>query len=101
MRTALLKPDTHLRIRYPVPSDGWIEYTVEADGAPVTTWVLDEDGLKEFNNGKKDVFSYYGGFPKRYKHHQELKLPFRGWWYLIIENNDRYEPAAIHYEVSG
>jgi len=101
MQTALLKPDTHLRIRYPVPRDGWIKYNVEADGVPVTTWVLDEEGLKEFNSGKKDVFSYYGGFVNRYKHHQELKLPFRGWWYLIIENRSQRDPAAVHYEVSG
>jgi hypothetical protein len=101
MQTALLKPDTHLRIRYPVPRKGWIEYTVEADGVPVTTWVLDEKGLKEFNSGKEDVSSYYGGFAQRYKHHQELKLPFSGWWYLIIENNSHDDPAAVHYEVSG
>lgn len=101
MRTALLQPDTHLRIRYPVPRDGWVEYTVEADGVPVTTWVLDEEGLKEFNNGRKDIFSYYGGFANRYKHHQELRLPFRGWWYLIIENTSHDDPAAVHYDVSG
>jgi hypothetical protein len=100
MQTALLKPDTHLKIRYPVPRDGRIEYTVEADGAPVTTWVLDEQGVKEFNKGKEIIESYYGGFPKRGYHHQELRLPFRGWWYLIIENPSRSDSSAVHYEVS-
>jgi len=101
MQTALLKPDTHLRVRYPVPRNGWVEYTVEADGVPVTTWILDDDGLREFNSGRKDITSYYGGFTHRYKHHQEIRLPFRGWWYLIIENDSRSEPAAVSYEVSG
>jgi len=99
-RTVLLKRDSHLKIRYPVPRDGLIEYTVEADGAPVDTYVLDEKGLKEFNRGD-DITSYYGGFTRRYSHHQEIRLPFRGWWYLLIVNPSRTEPVAVHYDVSG
>jgi hypothetical protein len=100
MPTALLKPNTHLRVRYPVPRSGVIEYDVEAE-PPVDTFVLDEDGLKEFNRGDEYIFSYYGGFTNRRKHHQEIRLPFRGWWYLIIKNSNKRESAAVHYEVSG
>lgn len=102
MRNALLQPDTHLKIRYPIPRDRWIKYTVEADGAPVTTWVLDEEGLKEFNSGAEHIDSYYGGFPSRRFHQQEIRLPFRqGYWYLIIENEDSKRPSAVTYDVSG
>lgn len=101
MPTTLLRPDTHLRIRYPVPHRGLIEYNVEAD-QPVDTFVLDRNGLMEFLDGKDDyIYSYYGGFTNRYKHHQEIKLPFRGWWYLIIRNPNKKESVAVHYEVSG
>ena len=98
MQTVLLEPDTHLRIRYSVPRNGLIEFTVEAGGAPVDTYILDEEGLKEFNKGG-DV-SYYGGFTNRYEHHQELRLPFRGSWYLLIVNRNS-QPVAVHYDVSG
>lgn len=101
MPVATIKPNTHLRIKYPVPRDGWIEYTVEAD-RPVTTFILDDEGLDEYYNKKSgDIYSYYGGFPYRRLHHQELKLPFRGSWYLLIINEDKREPIAVHYEVSA
>lgn len=100
MPTVLLEPDTHLKIRYPVPRNGLVEYTVEADGYPVTTYVVDEQGLKEFNRGE-DIGSYYGGFTKRYKHHQELRLPFRGKWYLLVVNPSHRDSVAVHYDVSG
>ena len=99
MPTALLKPNSYLRVRYPVPRRGLIEYTVEAS-RPVDTFVLDEEGLKEFLGKGKDIYSYHGGFANRYEHHQELRLPFRGWWYLVINNQNR-ESVAVHYEVSG
>jgi len=101
MSTALLKPDSHLRIRYPVPHRGLIEYHVEAD-RPVDTFILDRKGLMEFLDGKTDyIYSYYGGFTNRYEHHQKIKLPFHDWWYLIIRNPNKKEPVAVHYEVSG
>lgn len=99
MATALLKPKSYLKVRYSVPRRGLVEYKVEADH-PVTTFVLDEEGLSEFLGRSGDVYSYYGGFPNRYEHRQELRLPFRGWWYLVIDNRHR-EPVAVHYEVSG
>ncbi len=99
VQTVLLNPDTHLRIRYPVPRNGLIEYTVEADGATVDTYVLDKEGLEEFNKGG-EISSCYGGFTHRYEHYQELRLPFRGWWYLLIVNRST-QPVAVHYDVSG
>jgi len=99
MPTALLKPNSHLRVRYWVPRGGLIEYSVEAS-RPVDTFILDEQGLKEFSKRGSDVYSYYGGFPNRYEHSQELRLPFRGVWYLVI-NNPHRESVAVHYDVSG
>jgi hypothetical protein len=101
MPTALIRPRSHLRVKYPVPRTGRIEYEVEADN-PVTTYVLDEEGLKEFQNGRTEyIESYYGGFPYRRVHYQSLKLPFRsGNWYLVIKN-DQDKAVAVHYEVSS
>jgi len=99
MPMALIKPRGYLRVRYSVPRRGLIEYYVQAD-KPVNTYILDEQGLSEFLGKGEDVYSYYGGFHNRREHRQELRLPFRGWWYLVIDNENR-EPVAVHYEVSG
>jgi hypothetical protein len=100
MPLAAIKPGKFLQVRYSVPRNRWIEYSVEAD-RPVSTFILDEAGLQEFMKKGGDVYSYYGGFHRRRSHHQELRLPFKGDWYLVIENEDDKEPAAVHYEVSG
>jgi hypothetical protein len=101
MPIATIKPGQDLKIRFPVPKSRVIEYEVEAD-RPVSTWVLDEEGLHQFSSKHSDdVTSYYGGFHRRYRHQQELRLPFSGWWYLVIDNLDDKNPVAVHYEVSG
>jgi hypothetical protein len=101
MPTVTIKPGKDLRVRFQVPRSRVIEYAVEAEH-PVTTWVLDEEGLQQFSTRSLDeVTSYYGGFHKRYTHHQELRLPFTGWWYLVIENLDGHQSTAVHYEVFG
>ncbi|SRR5713226_48127 len=102
MATAIVRAHGYLKVRYNVPKNGSIEYEVEAN-RPVTTFVVDEEGLKEFNSKGSDVYSYYGGFASRYEHHQELRLPLKvrmqGYWYLIIDNPQN-ESVAVHYEVS-
>jgi hypothetical protein len=102
MPTVTIKPGEHLSIRYPVPRGRLIEYEVEAE-RPVTTYILDEEGLHQYlgESDAETVTSYYGGFHRRHNHRQELRLPFTGWWYLVIQNLDRKEPVAVHYEVSG
>jgi hypothetical protein len=69
---------------------------VEAQ-APVNTYVLDEEGLREFYSGSRE-FSSWGGFTTRREHHQEIRLPFRGSWYLIVLNPSD-SPVAVSYEV--
>ena len=101
MPTQMIKPNGYLKVRYKVPRRGLIEYTVEAD-RPVDTFVLDQEGLLEFEDRAESVYSYYGGFARRREHHQELRLPpnvrAEGFWYLVI-NNRNNESAAVHYEV--
>jgi hypothetical protein len=93
-----IKPNKHLRLRYRVPRKHRIEYRVEAS-LPVTTFVLDEDGLEEYNKKGSDVYSYYGGFSHRKHHAEKVDIPFDGFWYLIIQNDSDTVPVAITYEV--
>ncbi len=100
MPTVTVQPDHHLQLRYRVPRSGVVEYHVEAE-RPVTTFVVDEEGLREFMDEGGEVGSYYGGFARRYRHDEEVRFPFRrGWWYLVIVNNES-TPVAVHYEVSA
>ena len=98
MPTLTLKPDTHVKLRYPMPERGVIRFFVEAD-IPVTTYVFDEQELREFYKSKNE-FDSHGGFAYRRRHQQRLKLDFSGWWYLVIMNDSNTEPAAVYYEVS-
>lgn len=98
MPTTLLEPNTHLKIKYRVPRSRVIKYYVEAE-RPVNTHVLDEEGLKYYYDARD--FSSYGGLNRRREHVQELRLPFLGWWFLIIENPSSKESIAVHYDVSG
>jgi hypothetical protein len=85
-------------VRYIVPSTGIIEYHVEAEH-PVTTFVLDDEGLEEFTRAVR-IRSYYGGFTNRRRHDEEVHFPFRsGYWYLVIVN-ERHQPTAVYYQVS-
>jgi hypothetical protein len=52
---------------------------------PVTTFVVDRDGLEQLRQSASSVDSY-GGFWRRGRHHQSLRLPYSGEWYLVIEN---------------
>ncbi|HUG80578.1 MAG TPA: hypothetical protein VML01_02865 [Bryobacterales bacterium] len=88
--------DHNLRIQFPPPRRGSVEYSVEAD-VPVSTYVLDKQTLNEFDEGKSQ-FEAYGGFSRRKRHHQTVDLPGRRNWYLLIVN-DNDEDAAVHYEV--
>jgi hypothetical protein len=96
-----IKPNSHLKLRYPVPKRHRIDYEVEAN-RPVTTFVLDEEGLQEYNKrGGGDVYSYYGGFPHRRVHRERVELPrdLEGNWYLVIQNDSEKETVAVRYEV--
>ena len=87
----------HTRMRFRVPSNGWIQYRVESQEHPVTTYLFDKPGLDEFYGGQGDIYSH-GGFSRRKRHEQEIRLLFAGHWYLVILNP---EPTPVHvfYEV--
>lgn len=88
--------DHNLRIQFPPPRRGSVEYSVEAD-IPVSTYVLDTNTLSDFDKGNADIESF-GGFSRRRKHRQTVNLPGNHNWYLLIVN-DNDEDAAVHYEV--
>jgi hypothetical protein len=100
MPLAVIKANSHLTPRYSGPRKRRIEYEVEASH-PVTTFVLDEEGLQEYNRRGSDVYSYYGGFSHRRVHREKVDLPsdFDGPWFLIIQNDNAKEPVAVRYEV--
>jgi hypothetical protein len=100
MPVAVIKPNSHLKVKYSVPKKRRIEYEVEAS-VPVTTFVLDEEGLQEYNKKGSDVYSYYGGFPHRRVHKEKVDLPsdFDSSWYLVIQNDSTKDPVAVRYDV--
>ena len=96
-----IKPNSHLELKYrKVPRNRRIEFDIEAS-APVTTFVVDDDGLREYKTKGSDVYSYYGGFPHRRVHRDRVDFPrdFDGPWYLIIQNDSRTESVSVGYEV--
>lgn len=93
MPRAPVHQDQDLVVSYTVPRRGLVEFRVYAE-APVTTFVVDDAGLEDLANGEEEVPSY-GGFHRRRIHHQELRLPFRGAWHLVIRNDG---PATIEVE---
>jgi hypothetical protein len=98
MPTEMIKPNSHLKIRFSVPRRRVVEYDVEAN-RPVDTYILDENGLEDFYS-RKQRFESWGGFTRRYEHHEQITLPFKGWAYLIIKNSQD-ESVAVHYELSA
>jgi hypothetical protein len=98
MPTKIIRSNSHIKIRFKIPRGGLVRFDVEAS-SPVDTYVLDDEGLWEFYH-KEWIESYFGGFNNRYEHHQEIKLPFRGWAYLVIKN-PRSSSVAVHFELSG
>ena len=93
-----IQPNSHLELRYPVPRKRRIRFEVTAS-RPVTTFVLDEEGLEQYKKGSRAVPSY-GGFPNRKFHKEKLELPFDGYWYFVIQNEDKQFPAAVTYAVT-
>jgi hypothetical protein len=95
-----IRPNSHLKLRYSAPPNRRVRFEVEANH-PVTTWVLDEEGLREYNRGRGDIESYYGGFPYRRIHEGKAVFPpdFQGPWYFIIENDSKGKTVAVRYEI--
>ena len=102
MPVLLLEPKTYFQIRFPVPRRGFtrrglIDLKVEST-LPVDTYIFDEAGRDNFASGQK--FYHYGGFRQQEQHRQEIRLPFQGYFYLVI-NNPNNQPAAVYYDVTG
>ena len=99
MPIQIIKPNSHIKVKFRIPKNGIVNFDVEAS-APVDTYILDDEGLKEFYSRREWIESYYGGFYNRHEHHQEIKLPFRGWAYLLIKNT-RNSSVAVRFELFG
>lgn len=95
MPVDIIQPQSHLALEYDVPRRRTVEFEVSAN-LPVSTYVLDEDGYDAFQQGES--IPSYGGFTDRREHHQELILPFRGRWVLLIVNKLN-EDVAVSYDV--
>lgn len=93
MSTFTLQANSNFAVPYTVPFNGRIRYEVESE-YPTTTYVLDQANLMAFRAGQK--FTYFGGFQSTNQHRQELTLPWRGMWYLVMVNFNTF-PTAVHY----
>lgn len=94
MAVQTLNKNTHLRIK--LPSRGRLAFRVEASN-PVTTYVVDADGLHKFDQGAGEIRAA-GGFTNRREHHQTLRLPYPADWHLLIVN-DRNDTVSVFYEI--
>ena len=75
---------------------GHIRYYVEAEAA-VNTYVFNEEGLGLWENTGQTKQTY-GGFVGAQLHRESKHLPFRGVWYLVIENTQTI-PVAVRYHI--
>jgi hypothetical protein len=96
MPTETLASDSNLRIRFTPPFRGKFRYVVEAE-KPVTTFVVDREGLEAFESGEPTVRSY-GGFSRRRLHKESVRPPLSDEFFFLIVN-DNEEPVAVHYEL--
>ena len=98
MSTFTLSANSHVAFSYAVPQNGRIRFDVESE-RPTATLVVDSKGLAEFKAGRYKEMHSYGGSAGLTHHVQELHLPFRGPWYLLIVNWDPKQVTAVHYNV--
>jgi hypothetical protein len=93
--TITLQANHHWALPFTVPQSGKIRFDVDSE-LPTTTLVLDDTGLVAFRSGKPP--QSYGGFANATKHKQEITLPFRGMWYMVVVNYNTV-PTAVHCDV--
>lgn len=91
-----LDSDSYAPIEFKIPRPKHVEFTVEAETA-VNTFLVDIGGLRDFERGAYEFFSY-GGRSRRRKHEDEIYLPEGGIYYLIIQNELSYS-VAIYFEI--
>lgn len=97
MPVTTIPPGGNLRLAFAVPSNRVFEYHVAADTA-VNTYVLDSDEWDRFRRDDYESFQSYGGFRRRREHKEEIHLPSRGRYYLVIEN-PTHHIVSVFYEV--
>jgi hypothetical protein len=95
MSVFTLPPNHNRWFSFNVPANGKITYEVESE-QPTGVLVLDQVGINTWTSGKPA--SGYGPYVTTTKHYQQLVLPFRGPWYLVIANFTGQQ-TAVHYNV--
>ena len=95
MPTQTFPANTYLSFEYNFHRIGTIKFYVESE-FPIDTFIVDMHGYNEFQSGRE--YTTYGGFNNREEHRQELRVPYEGYWYLII-HNPQPNASAVHYEV--
>lgn len=91
-----LAPGEWLELLYRASRSSLIEFWVDATD-PVTTYVLDDDGLADLRAGAEELESY-GGFTRRLKHHGDARVP-RGPFYLVIVNETN-QIVDVDYDIA-
>lgn len=95
MPTAHINPGQFVALEYTVPRSSVIEFNVDAEMA-VDVHIVDFSGFYDFSRGRE--FTTYGGEMNRLHQAQQIRLPFRGAWYLIIKNRAE-EQNRVDYDV--
>ena len=97
MPVKTLPPNTYTVVRTYIPWSKRFNFLVDAD-YPVDTYMLDEDELAKFRQGK--IVRSYGGYEERRFHRDIGRLPYGGEWYLVISNFGE-QSSDVYYEVSN
>lgn len=97
MPTLTLAGKNNVRIEFvPEARGGWVRIEVESE-RPIRAFILDGDGMDEFDSDDLEPFTTLAGSDTASKYH-ELRafIPRNTEWYLLLVNN-RDRSTAVHW----
>lgn len=95
MSVQTLQGNHHLAISYTAPWLGPIHYDVESE-SPISVYVFDAANLNAWKSGMPATF--LGGVEGTTKFSQDVWVPSRTVWYLVLVNG-LFVPTAVYFNV--
>ena len=95
MSVGILEAGKNLAMPFTVPWTGAINYFVESQHL-TTAFAVDANSLLAFRSGQQ--YTYWGNNAPQLVHRQQVIVPFRGTWYLVIVNYNPFN-TAVYYNL--